>query len=337
MKRVLIVLKVVFSVFVVSAQQDAQFSQYMFINSAINPGASGIKGMHCFDLIAREQWFGFEGRPETGLLSYNGPLKSNLGIGGVLMYDKIGFENNISLKLNGARHFNVGSNGSKLGIGIDVGVLQRAMSGITRPVNQLDPNIDLSGNPNDMGLDLGFGMFYYNRLKYFGVSGQKLLPQKLTLGTATPEVRQHVYITAGFTNIVIKDVFELKPSMLVKTDLTSTQMDLNLSAVINNTLLLGASYRVTDAFVANIGINYWNKKDKDGNGLGQPFKIGLAYDFTMQALKNQGTFTSWNEAGNVENVNNNNRSFGSVELYMSKCIIPPAKPDFEDYVDPLLL
>ena len=341
MKRVLIVLTVMFSVFVVSAQQDAQFSQNMFINSAINPGASGIKGMHCFDLIAREQWFGFEGRPETGLLSYNGmlPKKSNIGIGGVLMYDKIGFENNINFKLNGARHFNVGSNGAKLGIGVDVGILQRSMSGITRAVNQLDPNIDLSGNPNDMGFDLGFGIFYYKPITsgnglYFGISGQKLLPQKLTLGTANPEIRQHAYITAGFFSKPTAGI-ELKPSMLVKTDLTSTQMDLNLTAEFNKTIWLGASYRVTDAFVANVGFNY--RKKENGIPSPNPLKIGLAYDFTMQALKNKGTFTTWNDAGSVQEVNNNNRSVGSVELYIGKCIIPPPKPDFEDYVDPLFL
>jgi type IX secretion system PorP/SprF family membrane protein len=209
------------------------------------------------------------------------------------------------------------------------------MSGITKAVNQLDPSIDLSNNPNDMGLDLGFGLFYYKpKGLYFGVSAQKLLPQKLDLGGAKPEIRQHVYISAGFHNQVNQN-FVLKPNMLVKTDLTSTQMDLNLTAHFSD-VWLGASYRVTDAFVANMGYEYW-KKDSDKNKIGQPLKIGIAYDFTMQALKNKGTFTSWSDAGNVQNVNTNNRSVGSVELYIGYCIIPPPKPDFDIYTDPLFL
>jgi type IX secretion system PorP/SprF family membrane protein len=336
MKRVLIVLTALFSIVEVSAQQDAQFSQNMFINSAINPGASGIKGMHCFDLIAREQWFGFEGRPETGLLSYNGLVSNNFGMGAVLMYDKIGFENNINLKLNGSKHFNVGTNGGKLGIGLDVGMLQRSMSGIPRAVNQLDPSVNFANNPNDMGLDIGFGLFYYKEKGlYFGVSAQKLLPQKLNLGGAKPEIRQHVYISAGFKNHVNQN-FVLKPNMLVKTDLTSTQMDLNLTAEFNNAVWLGASYRVTDAFIANVGFNY-RKKDANDEPSGQPLKVGIAYDFTMQALKNKGTFTKWSDAGSVQEVNNNNRSIGSVELYIGYCIIPPPKPDFDIYTDPLFL
>ncbi|MBL57018.1 MAG: hypothetical protein CMP61_07525 [Flavobacteriales bacterium] len=340
MKRVLIGVIVLFAACSLTAQQDAQFSQNMFINSAINPGAAGIKGMRCFDLIAREQWFGFEGRPETGLLNFSSPLSpvSNFGIGGVLMYDKIGFENNINFKLNGAYHFNVGSNGAKLGIGVDVGVLQRAMSGITKAVNQLDPSIDLSGNPSDMGIDLGFGIFYYKPINsgnglYFGVSGQKLLPQKIKLGTATPEIRQHAYITAGYSYFVNRSLI-LKPNMLVKTDLTSTQMDVNLTAEFNSALWLGASYRVTDAFVTNVGFYVPRGTDQAPK---QPLKIGLAYDFTMQALKNRGTFTTWNEAGNVQDVNDNNRSIGSAELYIGLCVIPPPKPDFDIYVDPLFL
>ena len=210
------------------------------------------------------------------------------------------------------------------------------MIGPYKAGNNLDPSIPIGTNLSDMGFDLGFGIFYYKRDKlYFGISGQKLLPQKFTFGSASPQIRQHAYITAGFNNKVTPN-FDLRPSMLVKTDLTSTQMDLNLTAEFSKALWLGASYRVTDAFVANVGFNYWNK-DKEGNRVGQPLKIGLAYDFTMQSLKNRGTFTSWNEAGTAENVNNNNRSVGSVELYISKCIIPPPKPDFEDYTDPLLL
>ena len=63
--------------------------------------------------------------------------------------------------------------------------------------------------------DLGFGIFYYKPINsgnglYFGVSGQKLLPQKITLGTATPEIRQHAYITAGYSYFVNKSLI-LKP------------------------------------------------------------------------------------------------------------------------------
>ena len=327
MKRVLIGVAILFSALKVSAQQDAQFSQNMFITAPINPGAVGIKGMRCFDLVAREQWLGFEGRPETGMLSFNTPLGlySNFGLGGVLVYDKIGFENNINFKINGAYHLNVGE--GKLGIGVDVGILQKGFSGNVKAVDQTDPTVAINGT-NDMGFDVGFGIFYYkpNSL-YFGVSGQKLLPQQLDFGTgALPTIRQHAYITAGYYHDVKGDKsFVLKPNMLVKTDLTSTQVDVNLTAEFNNNFWLGASYRVQDAVVANIGF----KKGQT--------KFGIAYDYTTQGLKNKGTFTSWDSNGNVASTNDNNRSIGSVELYIGHCIIPSPPPGFDIYVDPLFL
>ena len=111
-------------------------------------------------------------------------------------------------------------------------------------------------------------------------------------------------------------------------------MDVNLTAEFNKNLWLGASYRVTDAFVTNVGFNVPRGTEQAPK---QPLKIGLAYDFTMQSLKNRGTFTTWNESRNVQDVNDNNRSIGSAELYIGLCVIPPPKPDIDIYVDPLFL
>lgn len=338
MKRVLLLASALFTAFMGNAQQDAQFSQNMFINSAINPGASGIKGMHCFDLLGRQQWFGFEGRPETGMLNYSGALRKvdNVGVGATLVYDKIGFESNVNFKVNGAYHFNVGNNGAKLGVGLDLGILQRGMSGVVKAVDATDPFTDIN-NTGDMGFDLGFGVFYYRPNKlYFGVSGQKLLPQSLTFGTAVTKLRQHVYITAGYFHDV-NDELVLKPNMLVKTDLTSTQLDVNLTAEYKDKVWLGGSYRVQDAVVANVGykINL-NKSGSTRNPPLQPLRVGLAYDFTTQGLREKGIFTSWNDAGEATDIDNN-RSLGAVELYLGWCFITPPPPDFDIYVDPLFL
>lgn len=337
MKRVLLIASAMITAFMGNAQQDAQFSQNRFINSAINPGATGIKGMHCFDLVARDQWFGFEGRPQTGLLNYNGTVAENFGLGGVLVYDVLGAETNINFKINGAYHINLGSNGAKLGIGVDLGMVQKSMFTNVAPtaVDATDPIVgSLASGQNDMGFDLGFGLFYYRPQKlYFGVSGQKLLPQQLSLGTANTKLRQHAYITAGYFHPVTENI-TLKPNMLMKTDLTSTQVDVNLTAEFNDKIWAGASYRVQDAIVANVGYNVPIKKPKAGQApsVGDHLKVGLAYDFTTQGLREPGTFR--NDAG--ENIDNN-RSLGAVELYLGYCFILPPPPDFDIYVDPLFL
>ena len=159
---------------------------------------------------------------------------------------------------------------------------------------------------------------------YFGISGQKLLPQQLTLGIANPKIRQHAYVTTGYVHQASSKIV-LKPNMLVKTDLTSTQIDVNLTAFYNETFWLGGSYRVQDAVVANVGFKT------------QGVKIGFAYDFTTQGLSNPGTFTKWDDQGNVAEKIENNRSYGGVELYVGFCIIPPPPAGIQIYVDPLFL
>tara|TARA_B100000795_G_C22804777_1_gene444135 strand:+ start:2516 stop:3493 length:978 start_codon:yes stop_codon:yes gene_type:complete len=325
MKRVFTIAIILFSVFSVRAQQDAQFSQNMFLNNAINPGATGIKGMHCFNLVSREQWVGFEGSPFTGLLSYNGPINTldNVGIGAVVVYDKIGFEQNVSFKLTGAYHLPLGA--GKLGLGLDLGLIQKNFSGVVKAQDISDPTILNINGSKARGFDLGFGVFYHvpNRL-YFGISGQKLIPQQLTLNNANSKLKQHVYITGGYYYPVTPKIV-LKPNMLIKTDLSSTQMDLNITLEFNQAFWIGTSYRVQDAIVANVGFQFKNK-----------LKIGLAYDFTTQNLRNEGIFTSWDNAGEpIEK--RDNRSLGSVEVYLGYCFVSPPKPIFKQYVDPLFL
>jgi type IX secretion system PorP/SprF family membrane protein len=333
MKRVL--LAAIASVFTLvgNAQQDAQFSQNMFLNNAINPGATGIKGMHCFNLVAREQWLGFEGRPETGMFNYSG-IVQNFGVGAVIVYDKIGLEQNVDLKINGSYHVNVGDKG-KLGLGLDLGFLQKGFSNGSMAGNPNDAIVIGLSGASDVAFDLGVGAFYYVPQKlYFGISGQKLLPQNFSLSAANPKVRPHSYITAGYCHLIPNTKIELKPNMLVKTDLSTTQLDVNLTAEFNKSFWLGSSYRVQDAIVANFGFNYYmrNNGDKSPN----PLKVGIAYDFTTHRLRDEGEFTFWKD-GEVNNVKENNRSFGSVELYLGYCIMPRPIREFDTYVDPLFL
>jgi len=326
MKKLLLTLFAIQAALYVGAQQDAQFSQNRFLSTSINPGASGIKGMDCFGLVARQQWIGFEGAPTTAMLTYESALdKYNSGFGAVMVYDKIGFEQNLFLKANYAYHFTL-PNGAKLGLGIDAGIISKKLSGDFVAGNPTDPDILSLKGQNSLNFDLGFGAFYYTNTLYFGVSGQKLVPQKINWGTSEPQIRPHTYFMGGY-NYEINADFDLKPSFLVKTDFTSTQVDVNLMAEYKKLLWLGASYRIQDAIVANMGIYIKNVAPN-------PIKVGLAYDFTTSNLRDDGVF---NFPAPSTEIKNGNRSVGSVELYLGYCWAKPEKPNFDHYVDPLFL
>jgi type IX secretion system PorP/SprF family membrane protein len=331
MKKIFTLALAVFSGLFSFSQQDPQFSQNRFINTSFNPGASGIKEMNCFGLIARQQWIGFEGAPTTAMLTYDGYLSSiNSGIGGVFVFDKIGLESNLFVKLNFSKHLTLGK--GKLGIGVDVGLINKQINGLFLATNPSDPSLVSLSGQSAMNFDLGAGLFYYSPKLYFGVSGQKLIPQKVNWGTAQPQIRPHTYFTGGY-NYAVGDSGELvlKPSFLVKTDFTATQVDVNLIAEYRELFWLGASYRIEDAIVAMVGYNAdLGRVIPRANKL----KIGLAYDFTTSNLRNAGDFDPV-EAG--EPIKSNNRSVGSVEIYLGYCFVSPPKPNFDQYVDPLFL
>lgn len=312
------------------SQQDYQFSQNRFNITPINPGASGIKEMDCFSLIARQQWLGFEGAPSTGLLAYETYLnRFNSGLGGVLVFDQIGLEQNLFLKVNYAYHLTF-NNGSKLGIGLDLGLINKQISGNVIASVPTDPtllNFISGANESAMNLDLGFGLFYYSKNLYFGISGQKLVPQKVNWGSAQPTLKPHTYFMGGYNYAVgAEKNLVLKPSFLVKTDFVATQVDINLIGEYKELVWLGASYRIEDAIVAMVGYNArFNEKYN-------PIKIGLAYDFTTSNLRKPGDYTD--PDGTVKP---KNRSVGSVELYLGYCFVKPPKPNFDHYVDPLFL
>lgn len=307
-----------------NAQQEAQFSQNFLINPTFNPGAVGIiPNTHCAHLIARQQWMGFEGKPTTALLSYSGNPAGwdNVGIGGTFVYDQIGLQSNVFFKVAGAYSFNVAK--GKLGVGADLGIISKQFSGDIIVKDPSDPNISNLSGASSTNFDLGVGVYYTRpRELYFGISGQKLIPQKIDWGTAQPTLRPHSFITGGYYQKV-NDDFYLIPSTLIKTDFTSTQLDVNVLLEYQQFLWAGVSYRIQDAIVFNVG-------GRKGN-----IKAGLAYDFTTSNLNQGGTFEFAPDSnGNTPDPKENNRSFGAVELYLGYCFVQPEPPMFKIYVDP---
>ena len=64
------------------AQQEAQFTQFMYNQLYLNPGYAGARNATSLLAIYRNQWLGFEGAPETKLVSFNTPLLNNrIGLG----------------------------------------------------------------------------------------------------------------------------------------------------------------------------------------------------------------------------------------------------------------
>lgn len=86
----------------VCAQQDPQYTQYMYNPAVINPAYAGsVSNLQIFGLY-RTQWVGLEGAPKTAHISVTTPLTDNgLGLGVHFKNDHLGVmdENSLSIDL----------------------------------------------------------------------------------------------------------------------------------------------------------------------------------------------------------------------------------------------
>jgi type IX secretion system PorP/SprF family membrane protein len=284
------------------AQQDPQFTQFMFCKQAYNPAVVGTNGTICFDALYRQQWVSFPGAPKTGLFGFNMNM-GNIGVGLTLVQDQIGFQTTTMARLAGAYHIHIGATGI-LSIGVDAGIYQSKISGsYIAPQTLNDPSIPNNGggyggpasnNLNKMSPDFGGGIYYTipNKL-YIGVSSTHLSGEQLTGGSNQPstppqyagykitfDVARHYYIMAGYNFDLASGRDALQTNVLVKTDAASTQLDVNATYMFKKMIGLGVSYRLQDAVAPMIVF-------KSAFGL----RVAYSYDITTSKIKGYSSGT----------------------------------------------
>lgn len=266
-------------------QQDAQFSQNMFNKTDINPGYAGINKAYCATLIGRDQWVNFPGNPKTFLFSGDAYLPSiGGGLGLTVFDDQLGFEKTLEIKLSYSYHIVLGP--GILGVGPEIGFYQKAIDGnwlapdgtSTASSNITDPYIPSSGVSNAT-YDIGFGAYYETPAGlYVGISSSHIPAQTIKGGNKTYQydIARHYYVMAGYTYNASAS-WDILPDVYVESDASSTQFQVDVRAEYNKLIWFGVGYRMNDAFIGFVGLNYGLKN-------GSNLKFGYSYDFTTSEL-----------------------------------------------------
>ncbi len=290
-------------------QQEPQFSQYMFNNLGINPAYAGMNGQICANLFHRQQWVGFEGRPVTTLITADNFFKAiHGGIGLTVLQETIAQFNDLNANLTYAYHISdVGA--GKLSLGLQAGFKNKKIDfSKFRPIDESDPILLNKDNLSAMAIDLGFGIFYQEKDKFYaGLSASQLMGSKEEFANkSTFDLARHYYLTGGYHYSLEKhglSGFILTPSTLIKTDGVTMQIDINAMLDYNNKFWAGLSYRKTDAVVIMLGFKPF------GPGVYENLKVGYSYDITTSAMGGKG------------------KSSGSHEIYIGYCFkIEVVKP-----------
>jgi len=264
------------------AQQDPQYSHYMFNNVAFNPGFAGTDGLISANLISHDQWLGWEGAPKTRFVSIDAPIKflGESGVGLSIYNDVLGFEKNFNAKLAYSYHKTFGT--SKLGIGFDIGFLNKSIDNSSFQFPEIDESDLFSNIDRKMALDLGIGLFYKYDDLFLGFSSTHINRPSLQYDPAGKyKLKNHYILTGGYNMILANALIDMTPSFLLKSDGTTLQYDINLMFKYNKKNWGGVTYRNKDAVVLFVGTSMFSD-----------VKIGLAYDLTLSKIQtvSNGTF-----------------------------------------------
>jgi len=276
MKRFFIVLIGVCFVVVLRAQQDPMFTQYMFNTLSINPAYAGSADAKVFKLIHRSQWVGFEGAPTTQTFTFHTPLsKESIGLGASVVNDSHGPVKQTGFYADAS--YRIIFDNAKLAFGLKAGMnLYSADLLDLHPFTGDDAafasNISSKGLPN-----FGFGMMYYSRRWYIGLSSPKLLQNKLIDGDLPDfkdnQENRHMFLIAGAV-FDISNYTKFKPTILVKAvNGAPPGFDVTANFLFYEKLWIGAMYRHEDA--AGILLQY---------EINNKWKFGYSYDYTLSNL-----------------------------------------------------
>lgn len=281
-KSILILIVVMFGSICAKAQYDAMFTQYMFNEMFINPGYTGSKDAMAVNLLHRQQWVSFPGRPVTTTFSLHGPLMNNkMGAGLSVLNEQIGKLNRNVVYLNYAYRVKAGKEGL-LSFGL--------MGGIHNQVNKLSElkatdagDIQVSQNtPSIISPNFGFGIYYYTKKLYAGVSIPRMIDDgymfdasgNFTKKTSFNTQKFHYYLTAGYV-FDINDNLKIKPQTMIKmVQNAPLQYDLNVNCLIKNMIWAGLGYRSGSDVSAILGAQ-----------VNPQFIVSYSYDYGLTKIQ----------------------------------------------------
>ena len=283
MKKIILFINFLFCLSV-SAQQDPEYTHYMYNMSIVNPAyATGVPAMMNFGGLYRTQWVGAYGAPKTFTFFGHTAINDKIEAGISFVSDDIGDgakkENNVYadfayvLKLGGK---------NKLSLGLKAGF--SSMQSNFNGFKFTDPQTDyaFSENINATKPNIGVGAYYFRDNLYVGLSAPNLLKSKYIEEksgvNAFGSEEIHTFLTAGYV-FQVNDKWKVKPAFMSKfVKGAPITLDVTANVLYNEKFEFGAAYRIDDSVSALFNINVTST-----------LRVGYAYDYT---LTNFGQFNS---------------------------------------------
>ena len=276
MKKLILIFLTVLIAQQVSAQQDPQYTQYMYNMNIINPAYAGISEGLSIGALYRSQWVGLDGGPETYTFNIHSPVGKQLAMGLSVISDQIGPVQETNAYVDVSYTIPTGME-TRLAFGVKGGFTFHDIGIAETQINLVDMGDPFFANAiNETTPNIGAGVYFYKPNKYYvSVSVPNILNgvHLDANGTKIGSESEHMFAAAGYV-FDLSENFKLKPHALLKYAFDAPiSYDINANLFMYDFVEVGLGYRTDDSITAMV------------NFLVSPsIRIGYAYDSIQSEL-----------------------------------------------------
>ncbi|RYC50120.1 type IX secretion system membrane protein PorP/SprF [Flagellimonas olearia] len=268
------------------AQQDAQYTQYMYNTVSVNPAYAGSRGHLSIAALYRNQWLGLDGAPETQTLNIHTPMGyRGVGLGISVVNDKIGPTSETYFDVDFSYTIQT-SFDAKLSFGLKASAHMLDIRYSELDEFEIDPQLQSQQDiQNKFSPNIGAGVYYHTDRFYAGISAPRILETTHfdTSSVSTAKEQINLYVITGYV-WDLNPFLKFKPTLLTKmVQGAPLQVDVSANFMLNERFIGGVAYRWDAAFSGLFGFM-----------VSDQLMLGLAYDREITELGaatfNDGSF-----------------------------------------------
>ena len=276
MKNLVIILFTLLCASQVNAQQDPQYTQYMYNMNIINPAYTGSTEGLAVGALYRSQWVGLDGGPETFTFNIHSPVGKRVGLGLSIIADQIGPVKETNAYVDFSYTIPVGTV-TKLAFGVKGGFTFHDIGIGESQITLIDQGDPFFANAiNETTPNVGAGVYFYKPSKYYiSVSIPNILNgvHLDANGTKIGSESEHFFAAAGYV-FDLSENFKLKPHTLIKYAFDApVSYDINANVFMFDVVEVGVGYRLEDSFSGMVNFQVMDN-----------LRIGYAYDAIQSDL-----------------------------------------------------
>ena len=258
------------------AQQDPQYTQYIYNTMSVNPAYAGQRDVISVTGLHRTQWVGLDGAPQTETLGIHAPLRNQrVGLGLSVVNDKLGPADEIYINLNYSYTLPLNDKGKELSFGLKGGI--HNLSTDWSKGRYKNQELLFAENISRFSPTIGAGLYLHSESWYMGLSVPNILITEHydDIQESIAAERLHFFLIAGVVFDLSKSL-KLKPAALIKAVSGAPLIaDISANLLFNDQLTLGLAWRWDDSVSVLAGFQ-----------ITEGLFIGYSYDATTTGLSN---------------------------------------------------